>query len=169
MKWNESGALGHFCAHTGEIGPGEPRSWRCEMREVTLPSRHSIRNSNPGGLRPSTLPLGEVYTKWNKTKSAMDLHVWYNMNWMIIPAEMLIWNNLSLFIIISLEISIRKKICSVRGPTSDVRKSRVSLIAVDKYHMFSIEAERANYDIYDDFKLKKTLCPPWLITSISAL
>ena len=29
-----------------------------EMNEVTLPSGYSIRNSNPGGLRPSTLPLG---------------------------------------------------------------------------------------------------------------
>ena len=29
-----------------------------EMREMTLPSRHRIRNSNPGGLRPSMLPLG---------------------------------------------------------------------------------------------------------------
>ena len=28
------------------------------MSELTLPSRHRIRNSNPGGLRPSTLPLG---------------------------------------------------------------------------------------------------------------
>ena len=26
--------------------------------EMTLSSRHRIRNSNPGGLRPSTLPLG---------------------------------------------------------------------------------------------------------------
>ena len=25
-----------------------------EMSEMTLPSRHRIRNSNPGGLRPST-------------------------------------------------------------------------------------------------------------------
>ena len=29
-----------------------------EMNEMTLPSRHRIRNSYPGGLRPSTLPLG---------------------------------------------------------------------------------------------------------------
>ena len=50
-KWNESC---HFCAHTGWIGPGEPP----EDDEMTLPSRHRIRNSNPGGLRPSTLPLG---------------------------------------------------------------------------------------------------------------
>ena len=29
-----------------------------ENGEMTLPSRHRIRNSNPDGLRPSTLPLG---------------------------------------------------------------------------------------------------------------
>ena len=28
------------------------------MIEMTLSSRHKIRNSSPGGLRPSTLPLG---------------------------------------------------------------------------------------------------------------
>ena len=28
------------------------------MSEMTLPSRPKIRNSNPEGLRPSTLPLG---------------------------------------------------------------------------------------------------------------
>ena len=28
------------------------------MSQMTLPSRHKIPNSNPGGLRPSTLPLG---------------------------------------------------------------------------------------------------------------
>ena len=28
------------------------------MSAMTLPSRHKIRNSGPGGLRPSTLPLG---------------------------------------------------------------------------------------------------------------
>ena len=27
------------------------------MKEMTLPSRHRIRNSSPGGLRPSMLPL----------------------------------------------------------------------------------------------------------------
>ena len=47
-------ALGHFCAHTGLIGPGEPP----EDGEMTLPSSHRIQNSNPGGLRSSTLPLG---------------------------------------------------------------------------------------------------------------
>ena len=35
--------LGHFCDG--------------EMSEMTLPSTHRIRNSNPGGLRSSTLPL----------------------------------------------------------------------------------------------------------------
>ena len=29
-----------------------------EMDEVTLPSRHRMLNSNPGGLRPSTLLSG---------------------------------------------------------------------------------------------------------------
>ena len=28
------------------------------MNEMTLPSRHRFQNSNLGGLRPSTLPLG---------------------------------------------------------------------------------------------------------------
>ena len=28
------------------------------MIEMTLSSRHRIQNSSPGGLRPSTLPLG---------------------------------------------------------------------------------------------------------------
>ena len=46
-----------FCAHTGLIGPGEPPE-DGEMSEMTLPSRHGIRNSNPGGLRPNTLPIG---------------------------------------------------------------------------------------------------------------
>ena len=30
------------------------------MNEMTLPFRHMILNSGPGGLRPSTLPLTEV-------------------------------------------------------------------------------------------------------------
>ena len=30
------------------------------MNEMTLSSRHRIRNSSPGGLRPSTLPLGHA-------------------------------------------------------------------------------------------------------------
>ena len=28
------------------------------MNEMTLSSRHRLRNSSPGGLRPSSLPLG---------------------------------------------------------------------------------------------------------------
>ena len=47
-------ALGHFCAHTGWFGPGEPPE-DDEMSGITLHSRHRIR---PGSLRPSTLPLG---------------------------------------------------------------------------------------------------------------
>ena len=49
--------LGHLCAHIGYTGPGEPPE-DGGMIEMTLSSRHRIRNSGPGGLRPSTLPLG---------------------------------------------------------------------------------------------------------------
>ena len=49
--------LGHLCVHIGQTGPGEPPEYG-EMIEMTLFSRHRIRNSSPGGLRPSTLPLG---------------------------------------------------------------------------------------------------------------
>ena len=63
--------LGHFCAHIGQIGPGEP-SENSEMSEMTLPSRHSIRNLNPGGLRPGTLPLGHgiIFNLSRMTSSA---------------------------------------------------------------------------------------------------
>ena len=56
IKCNEGG-LGHICAHIGLAGPREPPE-DGEMNVMTLPSRHRIRNSSPGGLRPSTLPLG---------------------------------------------------------------------------------------------------------------
>ena len=52
-------ALGHLSPHIGKTGPGEPPE-DGEMNEMTLSSRHRIRNSSPGGLRPSTLPLGHV-------------------------------------------------------------------------------------------------------------
>ena len=55
MKINR--ALGHLCAHIGQTGLGEP-SEDGEMNEMTLSSRHRIRNSSPVGLRPSTEPLG---------------------------------------------------------------------------------------------------------------
>ena len=46
--------LGHLCAHIDSTGPEEIP----EDGEMTLTSRHRIRNSSPGGLRPSMLPLG---------------------------------------------------------------------------------------------------------------
>ena len=49
--------LGLTCAHIGSTGPGEPPE-DSEMNEMTLPSRHRIRNPSPGGLRPSMLHLG---------------------------------------------------------------------------------------------------------------
>ena len=39
-----------------EFGPGEPPV-DGEISEMTLPSRHRIRNSKPGGLSQSTLYL----------------------------------------------------------------------------------------------------------------
>ena len=43
-------------AHISWTGAGEPPE-DGEMNEMTPPSRHRIRNSSPGGLRTSTLPL----------------------------------------------------------------------------------------------------------------
>ena len=53
MKWNELGFRPPLCTYR--------LNWARrmnEMNEMTLSSRHRIRNSSPGGLRPSTLPLG---------------------------------------------------------------------------------------------------------------
>ena len=41
-----------------------------EMIEMTLSSRHRIRNFSPGDLRPSTLPLG------HKAPRNTDFHTW---------------------------------------------------------------------------------------------
>ena len=57
MKNEINRALGHLCAHIGYTGPGEPPE-DGEMIEMTLSSRHRIRNSSPGGLKMSTRPLG---------------------------------------------------------------------------------------------------------------
>ena len=43
----------------GQLGPGEPPE-DGEMNAMTLPSRHRVQYSSPGGLRPSTLPLKEA-------------------------------------------------------------------------------------------------------------
>ena len=48
-----NGVLCHLSAHLGKSGTGEPT----EYDEMTLPSGHTTRNSCPGGLMPSTLPL----------------------------------------------------------------------------------------------------------------
>ena len=47
-------ALGHFYAQA-KFGQSEPRE-DGEMKQMPLPSRHMIRNSNPRGLRQSSLP-----------------------------------------------------------------------------------------------------------------
>ena len=59
-----NGVLGHLCANIGKTGPGKtPEDG--EMNEMTLPSRHKTQNSNPGGLRPSPLPLGHECSQYN--------------------------------------------------------------------------------------------------------
>ena len=56
MKWNESGFRPPLCTY--RLNWARRNTEDGEMIEMTLSSRHRIRNSNPGGLRPSTLPLG---------------------------------------------------------------------------------------------------------------
>ena len=51
IKKEMDSVLGHLCAHI--TGPGEPP----EDGEMTLPSRHRIRNWRPGGLGLNTIPL----------------------------------------------------------------------------------------------------------------
>ena len=48
------GILRHLCAHIGYVRPED----RPQDGDLTLPSRHRIRNLRPGGLRPSMLRLG---------------------------------------------------------------------------------------------------------------
>ena len=48
----------NYCTRPPALtGPGKPPE-DDEMTQMNLPSRHRIRNSNPGGPKPSTLPLG---------------------------------------------------------------------------------------------------------------
>ena len=68
--------LGHICAHIGLTGPGEPPEDDGEMNEMTLSSRHRMQNLIPGGLSPSTLPLGHSpqYTRrlalvWRRSRT----------------------------------------------------------------------------------------------------
>ena len=56
MKWNESGFRPPLCTY--RLNWARRTSWGWWDDEMTLSSRHRIRNSSPGGLRPSTLPLG---------------------------------------------------------------------------------------------------------------
>ena len=56
MKWNESGFRLLLC--TNRLNWTEEPHEDGEMSEMTLPSRHRIRNSRAGGLRSCTLPLG---------------------------------------------------------------------------------------------------------------
>ena len=55
MKWNEWDFSPPLCTY--RLNWARRTSWWWWMR-LTLPSTHMIRNFKPGGLRPSTLPLG---------------------------------------------------------------------------------------------------------------
>ena len=55
-KWNETNdVLGLLCAHIGQTG-SEEHLKNGEKNEMTLSSRHRIRNSNPGSLMPTVDP-----------------------------------------------------------------------------------------------------------------
>ena len=54
LLWLSATLVHIYRAYTG---PGEPPE-DGDMNEMTLPSRHEIRNSSLGGLGPSTLALG---------------------------------------------------------------------------------------------------------------
>ena len=55
-KWNESGFRPPLCTY--RLNWARRAYWGWWDDWLTLSSRHRIRNSSPGGLRPSTLPLG---------------------------------------------------------------------------------------------------------------
>ena len=46
---------------------------------MTLPSKHRIRNSNPGGLRPSTLPLGHGDSHYMIFKSGWGRNIFVSI------------------------------------------------------------------------------------------
>ena len=77
-----SGGLGHLCVHICWNEPREPPEDGV-MNEVTLPSRHRIRNSSPGGLRPSTLSLAHrgspQYYIFTSERGSNNLVLW-NLN-----------------------------------------------------------------------------------------
>ena len=56
MRCNESGFRPPLCTY--RLNWARRTSWGWRNNEMTLSSRHRIRNWSPGGLRPSTLPLG---------------------------------------------------------------------------------------------------------------
>ena len=85
IKMNQ--ALNHFWSHTGWIRPREPPE-NGERSEMTLPSRRKNRDSNPRGLRPSTLPLGhggspqfsKINTRYNNEHIESWIHKTHSMN-----------------------------------------------------------------------------------------
>ena len=56
MKWNESGFRPLLCTYRLNWARRTSWGWWDDWDDTVL--QHKIRNSSPGGLRPSTLPLG---------------------------------------------------------------------------------------------------------------
>ena len=72
-----NGVLGHLC-HIYCMTGDSPQDG--DMNEMTVPSRHRIQNSSPGGLRASTQPLGHDSSpqNWNFTSERRRniLYLW---------------------------------------------------------------------------------------------
>ena len=62
-----NGVLGHLSAHIGYTGPGES----LEDGEMTLPSRHKTRNTNPGGFWGRAL-----YLSVTEVPHITEFHEW---------------------------------------------------------------------------------------------
>ena len=55
-----NGFLIHLCAHSYRLNCARRPPEDGEINEITLPSRHRIKNLGPGGLRTSMLLLDEA-------------------------------------------------------------------------------------------------------------
>ena len=85
---------------------------------------------------------------------------------------MLIKNNCQSYVMPLGTIFIHQNLTSVDirykdGPRTE--RIKIFIMAVDQSHRYSNKAERANHDIYDNFKLKKIFGLQGLYKNISAL
>ena len=76
VKWNEWGFRPPWCTYRLNWAEEPPEDG--EMNEMTLPSRHRIRNSSPGGLRPSEHRRSPQY--WIFTSKRRRNFFFWNLN-----------------------------------------------------------------------------------------